>query len=124
MPVDMCVVGQKPTNSYTFNVTATEVVEMGEIREIIGNTTSTPNPRPDWDQTDPTKADYIKNKPAALTEDGLQDAVNNALAQAKENGELDELIPVKGTDYFTDEDKAEMVAAVIAALPSAEGVEF
>ena len=25
--------------------------------------------------------------------------------------------PVKGTDYFTDADKAEMVAAVIAALP-------
>lgn len=25
--------------------------------------------------------------------------------------------PVKGTDYFTDEDKAEMVADVLAALP-------
>lgn len=34
-----------------------------EIREIIGNTTATPNPRPDWAQTDSTKADYIKNKP-------------------------------------------------------------
>lgn len=37
-----------------------------EIREIIGNTTATPNPRPDWNQTDETKADYIKNKPAAI----------------------------------------------------------
>lgn len=36
---------------------------MSEIREIIGNTTATPNPRPDWLQTDETKADYIKNKP-------------------------------------------------------------
>jgi hypothetical protein len=34
-----------------------------EIREIIGNTTATPNPRPDWEQTDEMKADYIKNKP-------------------------------------------------------------
>lgn len=33
------------------------------MREIIGNTTATPNPRPDWNQTDSTKADYIKNKP-------------------------------------------------------------
>ena len=33
------------------------------MREIIGNTTATPNPRPDWLQTDETKADYIKNKP-------------------------------------------------------------
>ena len=38
-----------------------------EIREIIGNTTATPNPRPDWNQTDPSKADYIKNKPQLVT---------------------------------------------------------
>ena len=31
--------------------------------KVIGNTTATPNPRPDWAQTDPAKADYIKNKP-------------------------------------------------------------
>ena len=29
--------------------------------------------------------------------------------------------PVKGIDYYTDEEKAEMVQAVIAALPTAEG---
>lgn len=34
-----------------------------QIREIIGNTTSTPTPRSDWNQEDSTKADYIKNKP-------------------------------------------------------------
>lgn len=33
------------------------------MAKIIGNTTATPNPRPDWSQTDTTKADYIKNKP-------------------------------------------------------------
>ena len=33
------------------------------FREIIGNTTATPSPRPDWSQKDPTKPDYIKNKP-------------------------------------------------------------
>lgn len=54
-----------------------------EIREIIGNTTATPNPRPDWNQTDETKADYIKNKPAAIylydfvfgEADGLDDVI-------------------------------------------------
>lgn len=30
---------------------------------IIGNTTATPYLRPDWNQTNETKADYIKNKP-------------------------------------------------------------
>ena len=34
------------------------------MNKIIGNTTATPNPRPDWDQNDSTKADYIKNKPS------------------------------------------------------------
>lgn len=37
------------------------------MSKIIGNTTTTPNPRPDWAQTDETKADYIKNKPTLGT---------------------------------------------------------
>ena len=32
-------------------------------KRIIGNPTTTPYPRPDWNQTDENKADYIKNKP-------------------------------------------------------------
>ena len=32
--------------------------------------------------------------------------------------------PVKGTDYWTEADKAEMVADVLAALPAAEGSTF
>ena len=31
-------------------------------KKIIGNPVSTPYPRPDWNQTDDTKADFIKNK--------------------------------------------------------------
>ena len=37
------------------------------MAKIIGNTTATPNPRPDWLQDDPKKADYIKNKPDVIT---------------------------------------------------------
>lgn len=33
------------------------------MREIIGNTTATPNPQSDWEQTNEIKPDYIKNKP-------------------------------------------------------------
>ena len=32
--------------------------------------------------------------------------------------------PVRGTDYFTEADKTEMVNAVLAALPAAEGVSY
>ena len=37
---------------------------------------------------------------------------------------VDGYTPVKGTDYFTAEDKAELVNAVIAALPAAEGASY
>lgn len=36
---------------------------MDEIKPIIGNATPTPPPRPDWNQEDEKKGDYIKNKP-------------------------------------------------------------
>ena len=34
------------------------------MAKIIGNTTATGVAVPDWNQTDPNKVDYIKNKPA------------------------------------------------------------
>ncbi len=40
---------------------------MSDIREIIGNTTTTPVAQSDWAQNDSTKADYIKNKPTIPT---------------------------------------------------------
>ena len=48
---------------------------MAEIREIIGNTTTTPDPQSDWDQTDATRADYIKNKPEILTKEEIVDLI-------------------------------------------------
>lgn len=69
--VRVCAIGIRPEGTYEdINVTISEVVESGII---IGNTTATPNPRPDWNQTDEAKADYIKNKPTVLTE---EDVVN------------------------------------------------
>ena len=42
------------------------------MAKIIGNTVGIPNPQSDWLQDDPTKADYIKNKPTNLaTKDEL-----------------------------------------------------
>ena len=33
------------------------------MHRIVGNTVGVPNPQSDWNQTDETKADFIKNKP-------------------------------------------------------------
>lgn len=41
------------------------------MAKIIGNTTATPNPQPDWNQTDSSKADYIKNKPDISKMEGI-----------------------------------------------------
>lgn len=53
-------IGDKPVGDHTIQITKTEVEGTGHIR---GNTVGTTTPRPDWEQTDPTKADYILNKP-------------------------------------------------------------
>lgn len=58
--VSVYCIGQVPQNEYTIQATVTEVEASGTI---IGDTTATPNPRPDWNQTDDTKANYIDNKP-------------------------------------------------------------
>lgn len=121
-------------------------------RKIIGITVGSPLPKPNLKQDDPTKGDYVKGKDIIPTKvsqlendsnyvgtSELQPAVNSALEQAKTSGEfkgekgdtgdtgaagVDGYTPVKGVDYFTEEDKTEMVAAVLAALPSAEEVAF
>lgn len=77
-----------------------------------------------------------------LDADKLPEAVNDALAQAKASGAFDGAdgqpgadgkdgnpgkdgadgkTPVRGTDYYTEADKTEMVNAVIAALPKYDG---
>jgi hypothetical protein len=47
------------------------------MSKIIGNTTATPNPRPDWNQSDETKADYIKNKPVLHTHNDNLEVLDN-----------------------------------------------
>ena len=180
-------------------------------------------PQSDWNQTDDTQADFIKNKPedlatetyvneyfngekqantvvttsltvrggnadfegtinvptptqsfhatnkkyvddtigslkatdiGALTTDDLEAAVDIALANAKASGEFDGPVgevgpqgekgekgdqgevgprgadgsagytPIKGTDYYTEADKTEMVGLVINALPTWEGGSY
>lgn len=50
----------------------------------------------------------------------LDTAVESALMEAKESGEFDGedgITPIKGVDYFTEEEKSEMLQEVIAMLP-------
>ena len=52
-------------------------------KRIIGNTTATPMPVPDWNQTNPAKADYIKNKPdiqSLVGDTPVSDQISNSIA--------------------------------------------
>ena len=53
--------------------------------KIRGTTVSTPTPKPDWNQTDPSKADYIKNKPIIVSVDTKQNLTDSQKALAREN---------------------------------------
>lgn len=75
----------------------------------------------------------IANK---LDASALPTAVNDALEQAKASGKFDGAdgangsngadgyTPARGTDYWTEADKQEIVSDVLAALPNASGVSF
>lgn len=52
------------------------------MAKIIGNTVGIPNPQSDWLQDDPTKADYIKNKPESLV-DAISDILSGYTSVAK-----------------------------------------
>ena len=58
------------------------------MREIVGNTTTTPVPKSDWAQPDPNKADYIKNKPN-LNVFATHNNLASALQEAKEYTDIE-----------------------------------
>ena len=63
----------------------------------------------------------------AISQDDLQEATNEALAQAKASGEFNGkagYTPIRGTDYWTDTDKIDMLNDVLAALPDGTEVEY
>lgn len=74
-----------------------------------------------------TQKTQARSNIGALGQSDLESATNAALAKAKASGEFngkdgeDGHTPVKGTDYFTETEKAEMVQSVIDALPKYNG---
>ena len=78
------------------------------IREIIGNTTTTPVPQSDWNQTDVTKVDYIKNKPAIVQTIG--DSETSVMSQKSVTDNFDAILSVfetKGGHNLLDPSNAE-----------------
>ena len=86
--VTLYAIGEKPKTDVTLQATLTEVVVSTE--RIIGDVATTTVPRPDYNQTDPEKGDYIKNRPTDLIE-SIRKTANAAMPKAggKFTGEVD-----------------------------------
>ena len=86
------------------------------MSKIIGITVGTP-----------TSPKSMADKLKPVTMDNLSNAIGTALAQAKESGQFDGKdgeTPVRGTDYWTNADKQEIIEDVLSALPTADGGSF
>ena len=70
---------------------------------------------PQWAKAS-TKPAYTAEEVGAVSTDALPDAIDAALAQAKESGEFDGKTPVRGTDYWTSADIAEIKSYVDEAI--------
>ena len=112
-------------------------------RKIYGITVGSPLPKSNLKQEDPSKGDYVKGKEiiptkvSQLVNDNnyvdvteIHNTVTEILEIEKENGDFvgkdgeDGYTPVKGVDYFTEEDKVEMVNRVLAAMDNWDEVSF
>lgn len=60
------------------------------IPKIIGRTVGTTMPRPNWNQTDPNKADYIRNKPdvSVVTANKKDDGIDLTITTFKADGDI------------------------------------
>lgn len=93
--------------------------------KIVGNTVGTTLPKPNLDQTDPTKGDYIlgdrsftKGDKGDKGDPGDRGPQGNPGIQGEPGpAGADGKTPVKGTDYYTEEDKVEMVEMVLDSIP-------
>lgn len=63
-------IGDKPLDSYTMQATIVEADIQGETGKVVGIPVGTPVSQSNWDQTDETKGDYIKNKPNMIGQSG------------------------------------------------------
>lgn len=73
-------------------------------RRIVGVTVGTPLPKPNWEQNNPQKGDYIKNKPKALNGEDGKDGITPHIG-ANGNwfiGDTDTGMPSRGADAPQD----------------------
>ena len=90
-----------------------------EHKKIIGSIVGVPNPRPDWNQNDKTKADYIKNKPTVYTKNEVKDL----LSRKADVGQITNVYRYCGS-VDTFEDLPKCYEFVPCGNPTIDGIEI
>ena len=105
---------------YSFPTGVTDYNELSNKPKINGQALSGDRTLPTFEDIDTEVADYVNAHKAELKGDkgDKGDPGKNGA-----NGK-DGRTPERGFDYWTDEDKAEIVNDVLNALPEAESEEF
>ena len=69
-----------------------------------------------------TKRTYVDNQTVITAENMNQ--IQDEIIRVANIVDAGDHIPEKGVDYWTEADKTEIIADVLAALPAAEGVNY
>lgn len=133
------IVNNLTTNVANKPLSAAQGVVLKGLIDSLTTSLSGYQPKGDYalNSAIPTKVGQLENDKGYLTEhqdisgkldaSALPTAINTALAQAKSSGEFDGedgYTPIKGTDYFTDADIAQIVDAVYAKVADGSEVEY
>ena len=95
------------------------------MAKIIGNIVGLPNPKPDWNQTDENKANYIKNKPNIGSLDDLAtDDKSSLVAAINEAAKTGSSIFVQSTEPENASVGAVWVDTSVTSTINAEDVSF
>lgn len=80
------------------------------MTKIIGSPTITPMKIPDWNQTDPLKSDYIKNKP------DISSIITNRIKGKANQSDVDLLFEESTQHYRSYEELNEKIGDIDSAL--------
>ena len=107
--ITVCSVGNMPLKTYTMQATIVEAECTTEDIPVVGIPVGAPAVQADWNQSDATKADYIKNKPNLTIDSQIDTESENPVQNKIISAALDQKLDTKAADKIIDNIKHEIL---------------